>query len=236
MKKRVTALLLVLVCTAALCSCDAMRAFFGFEVSEDRLVGNEVSVTDYGFVDDATGIEYVMFSNPISVYALEIGDPYCNDGISQYYEIPWQDPSEYLCDENGWVYRASDLPDISMKSFSPVSAFVYYGSVYLTTLYCEEKYRDDSVSYPDDTVFDDDSELIYAIRDAVIYGDSVELPTELNDENTFYIRMLSPEYPGLYYVVMFTQDNDGVCYLYDRASRTAVIATDSIVREFLGND
>lgn len=205
-------------------------------VDEEPLKGHTVTVTDYGFTDPETGIEYEMFSNPISVYALEYDEPICNDGEMQYYSIKWEDSSKYLCDKDGIVYKAVGIPDLTMDIFSPVAAFVYYGSAYLTTLYCEEKYRDPEISYPEDTEFQDDSELVYMIRDAIIDGEETELPAILNDDNTFTLRMLSADFPGLYYVVVFAEDTEGNCYLYDRATRKTVYAPEEVVTRFIGND
>ena len=79
--KKILALTLVIL-TLALCACTE---------GEEPLRGYEVSLTDYGFTDPETGIEYEMFSNPISVYALEKEEPLCNDGDVQYYSVKWED-------------------------------------------------------------------------------------------------------------------------------------------------
>lgn len=225
MKKTLAFTLVIL--TLVLCACTE---------GEEPLRGYEVSLTPYGFTDPETGIEYEMFSNPISVYALEKDEPLCNDGDMQYYSVKWEDSTKYLCDKDGVVYKAVGIPDLTIDVFDPVAAFVYYGSAYLTTLYCEEKYRDPEISYPDDTVFQDDSDLVYAIRDAILNEPETELPLELDDDNTFILRMLSADYPGLYYVVVFTSDAKGNCYLYDRASRKSVYAPEEVVEKFIGDE
>ena len=225
MKKTLAFTLVIL--TLVLCACTE---------GEEPLRGYEVSLTPYGFTDPETGIEYEMFSNPISVYALEKDEPLCNDGDMQYYSVKWEDSTKYLCDKDGVVYKAVGIPDLTIDVFDPVAAFVYYGSAYLTTLYCEEKYRDPEISYPDDTVFQDDSDLVYAIRDAILNEPETQLPLELDDDNTFILRMLSADYPGLYYVVVFTSDAKGNCYLYDRASRKSVYAPEEVVEKFIGDE
>lgn len=225
MKKTLAFTLVIL--TLVLCACTE---------GEEPLRGYEVSLTPYGFTDPETGIEYEMFSNPISVYALEKDEPLCNDGDMQYYSVKWEDSTKYLCDKDGVVYKAVGIPDLTIDVFDPVAAFVYYGSAYLTTLYCEEKYRDPEISYPDDTEFQDDSDLVYAIRDAILNEPETQLPLELDDDNTFILRMLSADYPGLYYVVVFTTDKAGNCYLYDRASRKSVYAPEEVVEKFIGDE
>ena len=224
--KKIPALILTIL-IFALCACTE---------GEEPLRGYEVSLTEYGFTDPETGIEYEMFSNPISVYALEKDQPLCNDGDIQYYSVKWEDSSKFLCDRDGVVYKAVGVPDITIDTFDPVAAFVYYGSAYLTTLYCEEKYRDPEVSYPEDTEFQDDSDLVYGIRDAILNEPATELPLELDDDNTFILRMLSANYPGLYYVVVFTTDTEGNSYLYDRATRKAVYAPEDVVDKFIGDE
>lgn len=224
--KKTLALILVLAFALSFCACS----------DKEVLRGYEVSLTPYGFTDPKTGIEYEMFSNPISVYALERDEAICNDGEIQYYSVKWEDSTEFLCDSDGIVYKAVGIPDLTIDAFDPVASFVYYGSAYLTTLYCEEKYRDPEISYPDDTEFQDDSDLVYAIRDAILKEDATELPVLLDDDNTFTLRMLSANYPGLYYVVVFTADTDGNYYLYDRATRKAVYAPEEVVERFIGDE
>lgn len=224
--KKILAFTLVIL-TLFLCACTE---------GEEPLRGYEVSITEFGFTDPETGVEYEMFSNPISVYALERDEPICNDGNVQYYSVKWEDSAKYLCDKDGIVYKAVGVPDLTIDIFDPVAAFVYYGSAYLTTLYCEEKYRDPEISYPDDTEFQDDSDLVYAIRDAILNESETQLPLELDDDNTFTLRMLSANYPGLYYVVVFTVDTEGNCYLYDRATRKAVYAPQDVIDRFIGDE
>lgn len=224
--KKILALILIFVFLLTMCACSEGEALKGYEVS----------LTEFGFTDPETGIEYEMFSNPISVYALEKEDPICNDGEMQYYSIKWEDSTRFLCDSDGLVYKVAGEPDLTVDVFDPVAAFVYYGSAYLTTLYCEEKYRDPEISYPEDTEFQDDSDLIYTIRDAILLEDETQLPVDLDDENTFTIRLLSATYPGLYYVVVFAQDLNGSCYLYDRATRKAVYAPQEVIERFLGDE
>lgn len=224
--KKILALILVIL-TLALCACTE---------GEEPLRGYEVSLTDYGFTDPETGIEYEMFSNSFSVYALEKESPLCNDGDVQYYSVKWEDSSKFLCDKDGVVYKAVGIPDLTIDVFDPVAAFVYYGSAYLTTLYCEEKYRDPEISYPEDTEFQDDSDLVYSIRDAILNEPETLLPAKLDDDNTFILRMLSANYPGLYYVVVFAVDLDGNCYIYDRATRKAVYAPQDIIDRFIGDE
>ena len=224
--KSFSALLLIFLFVLSFFSCS----------DKEPLKGHTVELTEFGFTDPKTGIEYETFSNPISVYALEREEAVCNDGKMQYYSIKWEDSNLFLCDKDGIGYKAAGTPDLTIDVFDPVASLVYYGSAYLTTLYCEEKYRDPEVSYPEDTEFQDDSDLVYAIRDAILEEEETFLPVELDDDNTFILRMLSANYPGLYYVVVFTMDMDGNCYLYDRATRKAVYAPEDVVERFIGDE
>ncbi len=98
-------------------------------------------------------------------------------------------------------------------------------SRYLTTFYCEQKYLDEEDKNPN---LQDDSELVYSIRDSLIYDEKVSVTAELTDK-MYYLRLLSADYPGLYYTVVYVTDVNGEQYLLDRGTNQYVLARDDLV-------
>ncbi len=201
MIKRVLAIILCFVC-AGLVSCSDVV---------------DVKSNDYGFDDAETGIGYVSCGR--AVYAVTVGKVYARDQYgNEYCEIKFESPSRFLCDNNidlPSVYRAKGEPEITMENFNPVSAFLYLegeASLWVDQLIAEAKYT----GHED---VPDDSEITYAIRDAILLDepvlDTAPAATEMDTSYTVHIRLLSPDYPGLYYELVFWRDLDGVNYLYD---------------------
>ena len=63
----------------------------------------------------------------------------------------------------------------------------------------------------------------------------MELPSlNLDEEYSIHIRLLSPDYPGLYYLIAFFRDYNGVNYLYDRGAKKAVICPENVLIGLFG--
>jgi hypothetical protein len=74
----------------------------------------------------------------------------------------------------------------------------------------------------------DDSEMVYAIRDALISGETVYVSEEnMSDENVYYFRLYSNVYPGLYYLVVFYTDTKGEAF-EDRGTSRSVLCPDNV--------
>lgn len=196
----------------------------------DKLV--EIEENDLGFYDEENGIQYVSCSY-FAVKPVLVGEEYANDGERTYYKIPFQEPTEYICDNVdgvSFVFRASNLEDITVNNFNPIAAMVYLEgttSTYLTTFYCEEKYRSEEDKEKEG--LQDDSALVYSIRDSLINDEKVTVTAEFSTENMYYIRLLSADYPGLYYCVVYITDVNGEEYLLDRGTKQYILARDDLV-------
>ncbi len=220
--KKIICMLLALCCI--LCACENVK---------------RVTLTDGGFLDSETGIKYVMCSATMSLRPLKAENVFATDGKKTYYTIQWEDTGKYLCDYDNeaaaFVYRAEDAEDITLSSFQPISALVYVegkASVYVDTFYCAPEFLP-----PEDRELAgrDDSELVYSIRDALVGGENVNVPTsDITTEDTYYIRLLSQKYPGMYYIAIFFGDVNGNYYLTDRSTGRTVIAPSNVKQRMVG--
>lgn len=217
--KRIICICLVLCCV--LCACDNVK---------------RVTLTDKGFFDSETGINYVLCSASMSLRPLKTEQVFARGADGTFYTIQWEDPQKYLCDFDvasaAFVYRAEDAEDITLESFQPIAGLVYAEDVYVETFYCEAKYLPDDKK---DLAGRDDSALIYSMRDALLGGDRVSVPvSDMVDEDTYYIRLLSQKYPGLCYVIVFFGDVNGNFYLRDRSTDTTVVAPNDVKLRMVG--
>ena len=148
MKRLLCLALCLLVC---LCGCDAVHS------------GSQLEA-EFGFVDEDTDIEYVACSI-LSVKPVDIGEVYCEAGGVEYYQIPFQEPSGFLCDydrESGssYVYRNKAEPDVTVGSFDAVAAWLYadgtapqrLGQLYADDEYLAEELRGKNPSQDTDKV------------------------------------------------------------------------------------
>lgn len=180
--------------------------------------------TDLGFRDEDTGIEYVN-CNIIAVKPLAMSDePYCEAGEVPYYSVNFEEPSRFLCDfdkESGSsiVYRNRELPDITIENFNAIAAFLYIDGVQpqrVAQLYADDEYLADELKGQNPS---QDTALVRQITDALVNGEERVVPREeSSDEDVYYFRLLSQDYPGLYYSVCFFGDIHGRYYVQDMAT------------------
>lgn len=195
---------------------------------------------EWGFVDTKTEIEYVA-CNPIAVKPITLGEVYCEADDVQYYQIEFEDPSRFLCDldsESGSsiVYRNKDLPEITIENFGAIAAFLYIDGVTplkVAQLYADDEYLPEELrgQNPQDT------DKVQMITDALINGDERTVAdSDYIEEDTYYFRLLSADYPGLYYTVCFFGDRYGRYYVEDMATFKIVDAPSEIVAWIIGAD
>jgi hypothetical protein len=199
--------------------------------------GNKLEINSEGFYDNKNDIQYVPCAY-LAVRPVQVGDEYATDGELTYYKIPWQDPTEFICDSVegvSFVYRASTVDDVTINNFNPIGARVYVegtSSVYIDSFYCAQEYLPDELK-SDDLV--DDSALIYSIRDSLIDDERVTINSDdILTDDMYHIRLLSADYPGLYYDVLFFTDANGEQYLEDRGTGEYVLARDDLVARMIG--
>lgn len=220
-----TALLCLLLSVS---SCNGTRAHGGTQ-------------TEFGFRDDSTGIEYVN-CNVLAVKPLAMGEePYCKAGGTSYYTVNFEDPTRFLCDFDGesgssFVYRNRELPDITIENFNAIAAFLYIDGVQpqrIAQLYADDEYLPEELKGLNPS---QDTALVRQITDALVNGaERTVLSSEYSDEDLYYFRLLSEDYPGLYYSVCFFGDIYGRYYVQDMATFRIADAPSEITAWIVGS-
>lgn len=197
---------------------------------------NGTEVTENGFIDTETGIEYVEVE-PMGLYPVDPGEEFLTvksgDTKTVYYEVWFEETSRFLCyeiEDNYFLVRAKTVKEPTVTEFKPIAASIYAGNntVYIDSLYANTEYL------PEDKQNENhvgESELCKLIASTIETGEAVSVPvTEDTIENHYSIRLLSKDYPGLYYLVSFFKYN-GRCFLRDdRLGKTVYSPYDVNVR------
>lgn len=187
-----------------------------------------------GFYDKKNDIQYIPCAY-FAVKSITIGDEYATNGDFIYYTIKWQKSTEFICDADDCVYRASSIEEITVKNFNPVAVDVYVegtDSRYLASFYCSPDLLPDELKKNGQQ---DDSALVYSIRDSMINDQRVTVAeNDILEEDMYHLRLLSADYPGLYYDLLFFTDKNGEEYLMDRGTGEYVLARDDLVTRMIG--
>ena len=197
---------------------------------------SSTELTENGFIDTKTGIEYIEVE-PMGLYPIDPGEEFLTvksgDSSTVYYEVWFEDTSRFLCYETegyDFLVRSTEVKEPSVTEFNPIAASIYAGNntVYIDSLYANPEYLPEDKQ---DEQTAGESELCKLIAKSIEEGEAVEVPvTEDNIENHYSIRLLSADYPGLYYLVSFFKYN-GRCFLRDdRLGKTVYSPYDVNVR------
>lgn len=193
----------------------------------------DASVTPFGFVDPETDIEYVDCT-PMGLYPVNPGDEYIRvDGVA-YYSVMFEETSEFLCyEDNGYYFlvRAESVKEPSVSEFNPIAAQIY-GSTNtgtpITYFYADNQYLPEDKQELNPT---EDSWLCKMIAQYITEGEAADPPVTADTiEDHYYIRLLSQDYPGLYYLVSFFGYNGRYFLRDDAADKTVYCPNDIIVR------
>lgn len=237
-EKKKTRILVAVI--AGVCALAAVAGLLVYFLS-DRPHRVDWNDTADRFTDEETGVEYVM-CNPLAIKPIAIetdGDgylAYATDRDMTYYQIRFQEPTQFICDFDGesgssYVYRNSSLPEITLANFEPISAALYNGSVLSLWLYADDKYLPAEMQGQNPT---QDTALVQKIADALVNGEGVEIRDEdISDNVLYHFRLFSQVYPGLYYDVALFEAADGKRYIEDMATFKKVLCPDELeVRVF----
>ncbi len=165
------------------------------------------SLTESGYTDGKTGRHYVALSPAFEAAGggEEVGtfEDEVYGRVVRFRVIPGADATRFLTDEDGAVYCAdAQLPDACAWEIAHV-------------LICQE----DAISVEIARVTDAPS--IAAVRAAWFEGEECELPLDAA-KTVRHLKLVSDEYPGVYYCFRFYLYEDGSCYFYSTAQRRAV--------------
>lgn len=184
------------------------------------------------FEDKETGIGYIRCPSGIGANTLK-EHPYLKIGETiVLYEIDFQDPKQFIseskeADFGSFVYRAENVAPITMESFAPVAAAIYKNDIQTGMFYSEEAAASSNGQIQAGTKYID------AIKQAFA-GAEAELTGEATDKNSFYIRLLSKNFQGLYYEVLFFTDVNGVAYIKDYVTGKTVRSPDVLTAQMIG--
>jgi len=195
---------------------------------------------EFGFIDKKTNIEYIS-CNVLAIKPITIGEEYCEADDALYYEIQFEDPTRFLCDfdqpsGSSIVYRNKALPEITIENFGAIAAFLYIdgttpvrvGQLYADDQYLPEELRGQNPSQ--------DTDKVKQITDALINGEERTVSdADYVEDSTYYFRLLSPDYPGLYYSVCFFGDRYGRYYVEDMGTFKIVDAPAEIIAWIIGS-
>lgn len=196
--------------------------------------------TLYGFIDPNTQIEYVDVA-PFGLYASVPSEKYIREYITVgtgksktvYYELGLEDPTEFLCVEDSGEYllvRNKDIEEPTLYTFNPVAAEIYNetNTTKITVFYADEVYQPEE----NGVVGERDSVLCQSIADAIRDGEDTVVE-KISTEDMFYIHLLSKDYPGLYYQVVFFGNGAGRYFLRDRATGKTVYCPRPIIERMV---
>ena len=144
---------------------------------------------------------------------------------------------EFLCVEDSGEYllvRNKDIEEPTLETFNPIAAAIFDGNnqVFIERLYADEQYIPEDL--PNGVVGERDSALCQSIADAIIEGEDTTV-NKVSEEDRYYIRLLSKDYPGLYYMVVFFGNDTGRYFLRDRATGKTVYCPYDIIERMVGN-
>ncbi len=135
-------------------------------------------------------------------------------------------PPSYIVEHKngikGTVLRIESAPDITLADFMPVSADICLK---------DSDYPYDYFIAPDEYLSNsgtskNDEEYINLIYDTLTNGKEVNPPKQ--QVSALRIKLKSQKYPGLYYSVIFSTDENGISYLGDIGSGKYVFAPDKL--------
>ena len=222
MKKSLIALILIF--SLCLCGCEK------YEVLRKTEDGN--------LLNRSSGITYVSCGLSVKAYNVDTSEVYAKAGKSKYYKIQFEDPTCFITESDnvmGGVFRNSELSPITLSNFNAVSAHIYIvglAELIVDQFLAAPKYFGEDYQFPDSYV--DGTPYTNAVVEAMLGGESVLVPTYVDEDETRHIRLLSPDFPGLSYTIIFMKDINGDCYLYDRETKVCVIAPEIIVERMIG--
>ncbi len=192
-----------------------------------------------GFKDPNTGIEY-YYATPMGLYPVTPDEEYIKvqDGSIEmtYYKVKFEESDKFLCYEdsgNFFLVYSSEIEEPTVSSFKPIAASIYgpNNETYITSFYADNQYLPDELKEHNST---EDSWLCELIAEHITEGEGVNIGvTAETITDHYYIRLLSQEYPGLYYLVSFFGYN-GRYYLRDGAAGKTVFCPNDVIVRMVG--
>ncbi len=192
----------------------------------------KASIVDFeqeeAYIVDENGNKFYMLNNCVEAMA-KTGLYGRLDGVEYYYITKMGKEGEkplfiveYFEDSLGFVYRREDAEDLTLESFTPISADICLGATDypIDYLVAHDKYLENGGNKSND------EPLINMIVDSLTKGAEVDMP--MKQKSLWQIKLKSKEYPGLYFTVQFITDINGISYLYNPLDGKYVKAPDEL--------
>lgn len=235
-----------------------MKKFFAFLLAVSALVlpscsgksAPKAETGSVGIIHPDTGIEYVECDgmrlypqNPYDSTADEDNSPdvymtYTGNGkTTNYYQVAFEDPTEFLCYEyDGYYYlvRNKDIKEPTIAEFEPIAAGIYNSTdlIKISDFLADKEFISDE--YTGDGKRD--TYLCQLVAEHLINGEPVDFTSaEGETESVFYLHLYSQKYPGLYYRVIFFGFN-GRYFLRDASTNTTVYCPRDIIVRMVGEE
>lgn len=189
---------------------------------------------EIAFVDPETGKKFTACST--SLGTLNRTELYGEFEGRRFYRVGLMDENWLVEGEelDGLIYVAEgqEVPDLA--SFNAIAAQIYVDGVdnWVGKFLPSEVYLEDSEALGDNYV--DESRYTNLTVTSLVHGEDVGMVVNVDPSYTYYIRLLSADYPWLYYEVSFLRDTNGINYLFDRGTGKTVKCPDELTVRLCG--
>ena len=189
---------------------------------------------EIAFVDPETGKKFTACST--SLGTLNRTKPYGEFQGRSFYRVGLMDENWLAEGEaiDGLIYAAEGQSVPDLASFNAIAAQIYVDGVdnWVGKFLPSEVYLEDPESLGDNYV--DESHYTNLTVTSLVHGEDVGTVVNVNPAYTYYIRLLSADYPWLYYEVSFLRDTNGINYLFDRGTGKTVKCPDELTVRLCG--
>ena len=154
-------------------------------------------------LDTKNNIKYTKAS--VSYEPVSISSEYATFNGTSLYKMPNSDPSQWLSERYnglGAVYYAEGVKLPTLEQFNPTKAII-----------CTISEKTIGIASIDDI------DVIDELCDIMINGEDAVYRDILDN---YSLKLVSEDYPFLYYNVVYTLSEDGGVYIYDRGTKRTV--------------
>ncbi|NLZ37854.1 MAG: hypothetical protein GX897_10365 [Clostridiales bacterium] len=164
----------------------------------------KISYIDGKYIDKKNNISYIPAT--VSYEPVSVGDEYAIYDKRVLYTIPGMDPKQWLTEEFegiGSLYYSDTITPPKLEDFGANLIYI-----------CIE----DNIIMKVNEI--NDQEKVTDIVNAFISGEEAELPPD--GSNVYHLKFLSPDWPSLYYDILYVEYDSEHNYLYDRGTKHCV--------------
>lgn len=167
------------------------------------------------YVDKANDITY--YAAGVSYEPIAVGKEYAKYKKIILHEIDGLAPKLWLTEAYqgiGSIYYSSEIALPEFTEFEPDAFLICLVSETIQNLKTVDSTND-----------------IESIIDAYKNGSDAELPVSAE---SYHLKFTSAKYPGIYYDLLYVQNPNGRCYIFDRDTKRCVEIGDTVSKYFGG--